>query len=101
VTGELQDDLQPEACHRYEQPSRKNIIENLTKGIDTAGTSAGDPGSLMEKASRFGTDVKKMEMDLRSMETPEVPFLLLLTSASGANNNSQRPCSGGDFVSFA
>ena len=41
------------------QTARKNIVENLTKRIDTGGTSAGDLGTLMEKASKFGTDVKK------------------------------------------
>ncbi len=41
------------------QNARKNIIETLTKGLDGNSTSAGDLGSLMEKASQTGTNVKK------------------------------------------
>ncbi|MEO8770541.1 MAG: hypothetical protein ABI402_10665 [Ferruginibacter sp.] len=40
------------------QNARKNILDNLTKG-DISGTSTGDLGSLMDKASETGTDVKK------------------------------------------
>lgn len=41
------------------QNARKSILDNLTKAIDKNATSAGELGSLMEKASQLGTNVKK------------------------------------------